>query len=418
MHGGNTALGNSVMEWWPNALNLDILHQHDTKTNPLGKNFDYKEELKKLDVEALKTDLRALMTDSQEWWPADWGSYVGMMARVTWHAAGSYRTSDGRGGASTGNQRFAPLNSWPDNVNTDKGRRLLWPIKKKYGNRISWADLIALAGTIAYDVAGLKTFGFAFGREDIWAPEKDTYWGDEKEWLAPSDGRYGDVTKPSTLENPLAAVQMGLIYVNPEGVNGKSDPLATAAQMRETFARMGMDDEETVALTAGGHTIGKTHGNGDPANLSPDPEDAGPEYQGLGWMNTKGRGIGRDTVVSGLEGAWTTEPTKWDNGFFEMLFKHEWHLVKSPAGASQWEPVSIAEQDKPVDVEDPSIRLNPMMTDADMALKVDPIYRAISERFMNDFDAFSEVFARAWFKRRPKISSGKIRSRPVAPITT
>ncbi|MEJ5899742.1 MULTISPECIES: catalase/peroxidase HPI [Ochrobactrum] len=398
MHGGNTALGSSVMEWWPNALNLDILHQHDSKTNPLGKDFNYKEELKKLDVEALKADLRALMTDSQEWWPADWGSYVGMMARVTWHAAGSYRTSDGRGGASTGNQRFAPLNSWPDNVNTDKGRRLLWPIKKKYGNRLSWADLIALAGTIAYDVAGLKTFGFAFGREDIWAPEKDTYWGNEKEWLAPSDGRYGDVTKPSTLDNPLAAVQMGLIYVNPEGVNGKSDPLATAAQMRETFARMGMDDEETVALTAGGHTIGKTHGNGDPANLSPDPEDAGPEYQGLGWMNTKGRGIGRDTVVSGLEGAWTTEPTKWDNGFFEMLFKHEWHLVKSPAGASQWEPISIAEQDKPVDVEDPSIRLNPMMTDADMALKVDPIYRAISERFMNDFDAFSDTFARAWFK--------------------
>ncbi|GAA5543702.1 catalase/peroxidase HPI [Ochrobactrum soli] len=398
MHGGNTALGSSVMEWWPNALNLDILHQHDSKTNPLGKDFNYKEELKKLDVEALKADLRALMTDSQEWWPADWGSYVGMMARVTWHAAGSYRTSDGRGGASTGNQRFAPLNSWPDNVNTDKGRRLLWPIKKKYGNRLSWADLIALAGTIAYDVAGLKTFGFAFGREDIWAPEKDTYWGNEKEWLAPSDGRYGDVTKPSTLDNPLAAVQMGLIYVNPEGVNGKSDPLATAAQMRETFARMGMDDEETVALTAGGHTIGKTHGNGDPANLSPDPEDAGPEYQGLGWMNTKGRGIGRDTVVSGLEGAWTTEPTKWDNGFFEMLFKHEWHLVKSPAGASQWEPISIAEQDKPVDVEDPSIRLNPMMTDADMALKVDPIYRAISERFMNDFDAFSDAFARAWFK--------------------
>ncbi|WP_449415187.1 catalase/peroxidase HPI [Ochrobactrum teleogrylli] len=398
MHGGNTALGSSVMEWWPNALNLDILHQHDSKTNPLGKDFNYKEELTKLDVEALKADLRALMTDSQEWWPADWGSYVGMMARVTWHAAGSYRTSDGRGGASTGNQRFAPLNSWPDNVNTDKGRRLLWPIKKKYGNRLSWADLIALAGTIAYDVAGLKTFGFAFGREDIWAPEKDTYWGNEKEWLAPSDGRYGDVTKPSTLDNPLAAVQMGLIYVNPEGVNGKSDPLATAAQMRETFARMGMDDEETVALTAGGHTIGKTHGNGDPANLSPDPEDAGPEYQGLGWMNTKGRGIGRDTVVSGLEGAWTTEPTKWDNGFFEMLFKHEWHLVKSPAGASQWEPISIAEQDKPVDVEDPSIRLNPMMTDADMALKVDPIYRAISERFMNDFDAFSDAFARAWFK--------------------
>jgi catalase-peroxidase len=398
MHGGNTALGNSVTQWWPNALNLDILHQHDTKTNPLGKDFNYREELKKLDVEALKADLRALMTESQEWWPADWGSYVGMMARVTWHAAGSYRAADGRGGANTGNQRFAPLNAWPDNVNTDKGRRLLWPIKKKYGNRISWADLIALAGTIAYDVAGLKTFGFGFGREDIWHPEKDVYWGDEQEWLAPSDGRYGDVAQPATLSNPLAAVQMGLIYVNPEGVNGKSDPLATAAQMRETFARMGMDDEETVALTAGGHTIGKTHGNGNPADLSADPEAAGPEFQGLGWVNTKGRGIGRNTVVSGLEGAWTTEPTKWDNGFFEMLFKHEWHLAKSPAGATQWEPISIAEADKPVDVEDPTIRLSPMMTDADMALKVDPIYREISLRFRNDFGAFSDAFARAWFK--------------------
>lgn len=398
MHGGATALGNSVMEWWPNALNLDILHQHDSKTNPLGKGFNYREELKKLDVEALKADLRALMTDSQEWWPADWGSYVGMMARVTWHAAGSYRAADGRGGANTGNQRFAPLNSWPDNVNTDKGRRLLWPIKKKYGNKISWADLIALAGTIAYDVAGLKTFGFAFGREDIWAPEKDVYWGDEKQWLAPSDGRYGDVSKPETLENPLAAVQMGLIYVNPEGVNGKSDPLATAAQMRETFARMGMDDEETVALTAGGHTIGKSHGNGNPGDLSPDPEAAGPESQGLGWMNTKGRGIGRNTVVSGIEGAWTAEPTKWDNGFFEMLFNHEWTLTHSPAGASQWAPITIAEEDKPVDVEDPSIRTIPMMTDADMALKVDPIYREISLRFRNDFTAFSDAFARAWFK--------------------
>ncbi len=398
MHGGNTALGKSVTQWWPNALNLDILHQHDTKTNPLGKDFNYREELKKLDVEALKADLRALMTESQEWWPADWGSYVGMMARVTWHAAGSYRAADGRGGANTGNQRFAPLNAWPDNVNTDKGRRLLWPIKKKYGNRISWADLIALAGTIAYDVAGLKTFGFGFGREDVWHPEKDVYWGDEQEWLAPSDGRYGDVAQPATLSNPLAAVQMGLIYVNPEGVNGKSDPLATAAQMRETFARMGMDDEETVALTAGGHTIGKSHGNGNPADLSADPEAAGPEFQGLGWMNTKGRGIGRNTVVSGLEGAWTTEPTKWDNGFFEMLFKHEWHLVKSPAGATQWEPISIAEADKPVDVEDPTIRLNPMMTDADMALKVDPIYREISLRFRNDFAALSDAFARAWFK--------------------
>ncbi|MES5045815.1 catalase/peroxidase HPI [Rhizobium nepotum] len=398
MHGGNTASGKSVTEWWPNALNLDILHQHDTKTNPLGTSFNYREALKTLDVEALKADLRALMTESQDWWPADWGSYVGMMARVTWHAAGSYRVTDGRGGANTGNQRFAPLNSWPDNVNTDKGRRLLWPIKKKYGNKISWADLIALAGTIAYDVAGLKTFGFAFGREDIWAPEKDTYWGDEKEWLAPSDGRYGDVTKPETLENPLAAVQMGLIYVNPEGVNGKSDPLATAAQMRETFARMGMDDEETVALTAGGHTIGKSHGNGSAANLSPDPETAGPEYQGLGWINTKGRGIGRDTVVSGIEGAWTSEPTKWDNGFFEMLFKHEWTLTHSPAGASQWAPITIAEEDKPVDVEDASIRTIPMMTDADMALKVDPIYREISLKFKNDQDHFSDVFARAWFK--------------------
>ncbi|MBW8285665.1 MAG: catalase/peroxidase HPI [Rhizobium sp.] len=398
MHGGNTAMGKSVMDWWPNALNLDILHQHDTKTNPLGPGFNYREELKKLDVEALKADLRALMLDSQEWWPADWGSYVGMMARVTWHAAGSYRVTDGRGGANTGNQRFAPLNSWPDNVNTDKGRRLLWPIKKKYGNKISWADLIALAGTMAYDVAGLKTFGFAFGREDIWHPEKDTYWGDEKEWLAPSDGRYGDVTKPETLENPLAAVQMGLIYVNPEGVNGKSDPQATALQMRETFARMGMNDEETVALTAGGHTIGKCHGNGNPANLSPDPEAAGPEFQGLGWINTHGRGIGRDTVVSGLEGAWTSEPTQWDNGFFKMLFEHEWHLVTSPAGAHQWEPISIAEEDRPVDVEDPSIRRNPMMTDADMALRVDPIYREISLKFRDDQDYFSDVFARAWFK--------------------
>ncbi|WP_287885267.1 MULTISPECIES: catalase/peroxidase HPI [Paracoccus] len=398
MHGGNTAMGSSVTAWWPNALNLDILHQHDSKTNPLGQDFNYREELKKLDVEALKADLRALMTDSQDWWPADWGSYVGMFARTAWHMAGSYRTSDGRGGANTGNQRFAPLNSWPDNVNTDKGRRLLWPIKKKYGNKISWADLIVLAGTVAYEAAGLKTYGFAFGREDIWHPEKDTYWGEEKEWLAPSDSRYGDVTKAETLANPLAAVQMGLIYVNPEGVNGKSDPQATAYQMRETFARMGMNDEETVALTAGGHTVGKCHGNGNVTDLSPDPEAAGPEFQGLGWMNTKGRGIGRNTMVSGLEGAWTTHPTQWDNGFFEMLFKHEWTLTHSPAGASQWEPITIAEEDKPADVEDPSIRHMPMMTDADMALKVDPIYREISLRFMNDFEAFSDAFARAWFK--------------------
>ena len=397
MHGGATSTASDVMEWWPNALNLDILHQHDTKTNPLT-GFNYREAVKTLDVEAVKADLRALMNDSQDWWPADWGSYVGMFARTAWHLAGSYRTSDGRGGGNTGNQRFAPLNSWPDNVNTDKGRRLLWPIKKKYGNKISWADLIMLAGNVAYEVAGLKTYGFAFGREDIWHPEKDVYRGSEKQWLAPSDNRYEDVTRPDTLTNPLAAVQMGLIYVNPEGVNGKSDPLATAAQMRETFARMGMDDEETVALTAGGHTVGKCHGNGSAADLSADPEAADVEFQGLGWMNTKGRGIGRNTVVSGLEGAWTTNPTQWDNGFFKMLFGHEWHLVKTPAGATQWAPVQIAEADMPADVEDPSIKTMPMMTDADMALRVDPAYREISLKFKEDQAYFSEVFARAWFK--------------------
>jgi catalase-peroxidase len=396
-HGSNTSLSASATHWWPKALNLNILHQHDTKTNPLA-GFDYREALKTLDIEALKADVRALMTDSQDWWPADWGSYVGMFARVAWHAAGSYRTADGRGGANTGNQRFAPLNSWPDNANTDKGRRLLWPIKKKYGNKISWADLMILSGTIAYEVAGLKTFGFGFGREDIWAPEIDTYWGDEREWLAPSDGRYGDVANPATLHKPLAAVQMGLIYVNPEGVNGKSDPLATAAQMRETFSRMGMNDEETVALTAGGHTIGKSHGNGSAADLTPAPEGADLEFAGLGWVNTKGRGIGRDQVVSGLEGAWTSHPTRWDNGFFDMLFKHEWHLVKSPAGGTQWGPISIAQEDMPADVEDPSIRTMPMMTDADMALREDPIYREISLRFKDDFDALSDAFARAWFK--------------------
>ncbi|WP_375691694.1 catalase/peroxidase HPI [Pseudooceanicola sp. LIPI14-2-Ac024] len=398
MHGGNTALGSTVTGWWPNALNFDILHQHDSKSNPLGADFDYREELEKLDVEALKQDLRQLMTDTQEWWPADWGSYVGMFARVAWHAAGSYRLADGRGGGGTGNQRFAPLNSWPDNVNTDKGRRLLWPIKKKYGNKISWADLMILSGTIAYEVAGLKTFGFAFGREDIWAPEKDTYWGEEKEWLAPSDSRYDDITRPDTMHNPLSAVQMGLIYVNPEGVNGQPDPLKTAAQVRETFKRMAMNDEETAALTAGGHTIGKSHGNGSAANLSPDPEEADLEYQGIGWMNTKGRGIGRDTVVSGIEGAWTTNPTKWDMGWFDMLFGHEWELTKSPAGAWQWKPVDIKEEDMSPDVEDPSIKTMPMMTDADMAMKVDPIYNEICQKFMADPAYFSDTFARAWFK--------------------
>ena len=398
MHGANTATSKSVMNWWPNALNLDILHQHDTKTNPLGKDFNYREELKKLDVEALKKDLKDLMTDSQDWWPADWGHYGGLMIRMAWHAAGTYRIADGRGGGGTGNQRFAPLNSWPDNVSLDKARRLLWPIKKKYGNKISWADLIILAGTMAYESMGLKSYGFAFGREDIWHPEKDIYWGAEKEWLAPSDERYEDVNKPSTMENPLAAVQMGLIYVNPEGVNGKPDPMKTAAQVRETFKRMAMNDEETVALTAGGHTVGKTHGNGDASILGPDPEAAPVEAQGMGWANPTRTGVGRDAVTSGLEGAWTTHPTKWDNGFFEMLFNHEWESRKSPAGAWQWEPVNIKEEDKPVDVEDMKTRHNPMMTDADMAMKVDPIYREISLKFKNDFDYFSETFARAWFK--------------------
>jgi catalase-peroxidase len=398
MHGGNTSAQNSVMDWWPNALNLDILHQHDTKTNPLGQDFDYHEELKKLDIQALKKDMHALMTDSQDWWPADWGHYGGLMIRLSWHSAGSYRTTDGRGGGGTGNQRFAPLNSWPDNVSLDKARRLLWPIKKKYGNKVSWADLIVLAGTIAYENMGLKTYGFAFGRKDIWHPEIDTYWGAEKEWLAPSDERYDNVEDAKTMENPLAAVQMGLIYVNPEGVNGKPDPLKTAAHVRETFARMAMNDEETVALTAGGHTVGKTHGNGDASVLGPDPESAGVEEQGLGWSNPNKSGKGRYTVTSGLEGAWTTNPTKWDGGFFEMLFKHEWHSVKSPAGAWQWEPINIKEEDRPVDVEDASIRHNPMMTDADMAMKVDPIYKEISLKFMNDQEYFSETFARAWFK--------------------
>ena len=398
MHGGNTSQGTPVTGWWPNALNLDILHQHDTKTNPLGEDFDYREELKKLDVEALKKDLHALMTDGQDWWPADWGHYGGLMIRMAWHAAGTYRISDGRGGGGTGNQRFAPLNSWPDNVSLDKARRLLWPIKQKYGNKVSWADLIILAGNIAYENMGLKTFGFAFGREDIWHPEKDIYWGAEKEWLAPSDERYENVDDPSTMENPLAAVQMGLIYVNPEGVNGKQDPLKTAAQVRETFARMAMNDEETVALTAGGHTVGKAHGNGDASVLGPNPEAAPIEEQGFGWSNPHKPGYGRHTVTSGLEGAWTTYPTKWDNGYFEMLFNHEWEPRKSPAGAWQWEPVNIKDQDKPVDVEDPSIRHNPMMTDADMAMKMDPVYREISLKFKNDFEAFSDAFARAWFK--------------------
>jgi len=394
MHGANTTSQNSNMAWWPNSLNLDILHQHDTKTNPL-KGYRYRKEVKTLDLAAVKKDLTALMTTSQDWWPADWGHYGGLMIRMAWHAAGTYRVADGRGGAGTGNQRFAPLNSWPDNANLDKARRLLWPIKKKYGNQLSWADLIILAGNVAYESMGLKTFGFSLGREDIWHPEKDVYWGSEKEWLKSS--RYDDDNRTS-LENPLAAVQMGLIYVNPEGVNGKPDPLRTAQDVRLTFARMAMNDEETVALTAGGHTVGKAHGNGSAANLGPDPEAEDIEAQGLGWLNKKSRGIGRDTVTSGIEGAWTTHPTRWDNGYFQLLLNYEWELKKSPAGAWQWEPINIKEEDKPVDVEDPRIRLNPIMTDADMAMKMDPEYRKISERFYQDPDYFSEVFARAWFK--------------------
>jgi len=395
MHGAITETGSSVTEWWPKTLNLDILSQHDAKVNPLT-GFNYREEVKKLDFDGLKRDLIALMTDSQDWWPADWGHYGGLFVRMTWHAAGTYRMADGRGGAGTGNQRFAPLNSWPDNGNLDKARRLLWPIKKKYGNRLSWADLIALAGTMAYESMGLKTYGFAFGREDIWAPEKDIYWGSEKEWL--TDQRYPTKDDRASLENPLAAVVMGLIYVNPQGVNGTPDPLKTAQDVRVTFARMAMNDEETVALTAGGHTVGKAHGNGNAALVGHEPEGAGLEEQGLGWIINATRSIGRDTVTSGLEGAWTTHPTKWDNGFFHLLLKYDWWMTKSPAGAWQWQPIGITEEDMPVDVEDPSIRRMPMMTDADMALRFDPEYRKIAERFRDDQAYFSDCFARAWFK--------------------
>ena len=401
MHGGVTSANMASMDWWPKALNLDILHQHDSKTNPLGAGFDYRAELKKLDVEALKKDVKALMTDSQAWWPADWGHYGGLMIRMAWHAAGTYRIADGRGGGGTGNQRFAPINSWPDNANLDKARRLLWPIKKKYGNKVSWADLILLAGTMAYESMGLKTFGFGFGREDIWHPEKDTYWGSEKEWLAPTGSAGSRYSGERDLENPLAAVMMGLIYVNPEGVDGKPDPLKTAHDVRVTFARMAMNDEETVALTAGGHTVGKAHGNGSAANLGPAPEGAEIEEQGLGWMNHTTRGVGRDTVTSGIEGAWTSHPMKWNTGkggYFDLLLRYDWWLQKSPAGAHQWEPIGIAEEDMPVDVEDPAIRRKPIMTDADMAMRFDPAYRKIAERFRDNPAEFEAAFARAWFK--------------------
>ncbi len=407
MHGAMTTAETTIMDWWPKSLNLDILHQHDTKTNPMGEDFDYREEVKRLDVKALKKDLKELMTDSQEWWPADWGHYGGLMIRMAWHAAGTYRIADGRGGGGTGDQRFAPLNSWPDNANLDKARRLLWPIKKKYGNKLSWADLMILAGNMAYESMGLKMFGFGFGRADTWHPGKDIYWGPETVWLGKD--RYTDADDETSLENPLAAVQMGLIYVNPEGVNSQPDSLKTAQAVRETFARMAMNDEETAALTAGGHTVGKTHGNGDAGLLGAEPEGAGVEEQGLGWNNHSKRGIGRDSVTSGLEGAWTTHPTKFDMGYFDMLLDHEWESKKSPAGAWQWEPVNIKQEDMPVDVEDPSIRCKPMMTDADMAMKMDPIYREIMDKFRADPDYFKDTFARAWFKLTHRDMGPKVR---------
>jgi len=396
MHGASTTPDTSPLKWWPKRLNLDILHQHDEKSNPYNSDFNYREEVKSLDFNALEKDMHDLMTTPQSWWPADWGHYGGLMIRMAWHAAGTYRVADGRGGAGTGNLRFAPLNSWPDNGNLDKARRLMWPIKKKYGNKISWADLFILAGNIAYESMGLKTFGFSYGRPDIWQPEIDIYWGPEDEIMAPSENRYADLEDTSTLETPLGATHMGLIYVNPEGVNGKPDPMKTALHVRETFARMAMNDEETAALTAGGHTVGKAHGNGDASKLGREPEGANIEDQGFGWINPTLEDKG--PVTSGLEGAWTTNPTKWDNGYFEMLFNHEWELQKSPAGAWQWEPVDILEENKPIDAANPSVRKNPIMTDADMAMKMDPIYREICLKFKDDQEYFSDTFARAWFK--------------------
>ena len=398
MHGGNTAMDKPVTKWWPSALNLDILHQHGARTNPMDADYDHREAVKALDFEAVKADVKAVLTDSQDWWPADWGHYGGLMIRLAWHSAGSYRLGDGRGGAGHGNIRFAPLNSWPDNASLDKARRLLWPVKKKHGNALSWADLIILAGNMAYESMGLKTFGFGFGREDIWGPEQDVYWGAENEWLAPSESRYDDLGKAETLENPLAAVHMGLIYVNPEGVNGNPDPAKTALHVRETFARMAMDDEETAALTCGGHTVGKAHGRGAVNDIGVEPEAAGVEAQGFGWANPGHDGKASNTFTSGIEGAWTKHPTQWDMGYFELLFGYEWELKKSPAGAWQWEPVDIREEDKPVDPTDASIRHNPIMTDADMAMKVDPAYNAICQKFMADPDYFADTFARAWFK--------------------
>jgi catalase-peroxidase len=397
MHGAltsNKQTGTSNQDWWPNQLNLNILRQHDTKSNPLDADFNYAEAFKKLDYTALKKDLHALMTDSQDWWPADYGHYGPFFIRMTWHAAGTYRTGDGRGGGGTGAQRFAPLNSWPDNGNLDKARRLLWPIKQKYGNSISWADLLILAGNVAIESMGGKTFGFGGGRADIWHPEEDIYWGVETEWLG--DKRYE--SSRQSLENPLAAVQMGLIYVNPEGPNANPDPLLSAQDIRETFGRMAMNDEETVALVAGGHTFGKAHGAGDPDHVGPEPEGAAIEEMGFGWMSSYASGKGRDTITSGIEGPWTANPTQWDNGYFDLLFKYEWELTKSPAGAHIWHPVNITEDDMAPEVDDASVKVTPMMTTADMAMRMDPDYEKISRRFHQNPDEFADAFARAWFK--------------------
>ncbi|MTI18155.1 catalase/peroxidase HPI [Rhodobacteraceae bacterium RKSG542] len=408
-HGGNTSMAKPVTKWWPNALNLDILHQHGARTNPMDEGFNYHDAVKKLDFDGVKADVRALLHDSQSWWPADWGHYGGLMIRLSWHSAGSYRMQDGRGGGGSGNIRFAPLNSWPDNASLDKARRLLWPVKKKYGNALSWADLIVLAGTIAYEDMGLKTFGFGFGREDIWGPETDVYWGSEKEWLAPSEERYENLDDAHSLENPLAATHMGLIYVNPEGVDGNPDPVKTAAMVRETFARMAMNDEETAALTCGGHTVGKAHGAVSHKNIGVEPEAAGLEAQGFGWANPDQDGKASQAFTSGIEGAWTKEPTKFDMGYFDYLFKYDWVLKKSPAGAWQWEPVNMPEEEKPVDATDPSIRHNPIMTDADMAMKVDPVYFEICQKFMADPEYFRDAFARAWFKLTHRDMGPKVR---------
>ena len=398
-HGARTTVGaQSNRDWWPKVLNLNILHQHSPASNPMGEDFDYAAEFKKLDLAAVKQDLYTLMTTSQDWWPADWGHYGGLFIRMAWHSAGTYRTADGRGGAGTGNQRFAPINSWPDNVNLDKARRLLWPIKQKYGSKISWADLMILAGNCALESMGFKTFGFGGGRVDIWQPEEDIYWGSEKEWLSTSDKPNSRYCGDRELENPLAAVQMGLIYVNPEGPDGNPDPVASGRDIRETFARMAMNDEETVALTAGGHTFGKAHGAGDPTLVGPEPEAAPIEEQGFGWINKFGSGKGADTTSSGIEGAWKPNPTQWDNGYFDMLFGYEWQLTQSPAGARQW----VARDCKPEhlipDAHDPGKKHPPMMTTADLAMRFDPIYEPISRRFHQDPAAFADAFARAWFK--------------------